>query len=52
MGLKDNGDLQKIVQLIAETGRFEVSANTFDFDLCLLDRATVQQLQNFFASET
>lgn len=49
MGLKDNSDLQRVVQLIAETGRYEVSANTFDFDLCLLDRATVRQLQDFFA---
>jgi hypothetical protein len=52
MGLKDNSDLQKVVKLIAETGRYEVSAHTFDFDLCLLDRSTVQQLQEFFASET
>ncbi|RZC39666.1 YEATS and/or MIP-T3 domain containing protein [Asbolus verrucosus] len=52
MGLKDNSDLQKVVKLIAETGRYEVSAHTFDFDLCLLDRSTVQQLQDFFASET
>lgn len=50
MGLKDNSDLQKVVQLIAETGRYEVSAHTFDFDLCLLDRSTVRQLQDFFAS--
>ncbi|EEZ97363.1 protein ENL [Tribolium castaneum] len=52
MGLKDNSDLQKVVKLIAETGRYEVSAHTFDFDLCLLDRSTVQQLQDFFANET
>lgn len=50
MGLKDNSDLQKVVQLIAETGRYEVSAHTFDFDLCLLDRSTVMQLQSFFSS--
>ncbi|KAJ8981774.1 hypothetical protein NQ317_002368 [Molorchus minor] len=50
MGLKDNSDLQKVVQLIAETGRYEVSAHTFDFDLCLLDRSTVRQLQDFFSS--
>ncbi|XP_063906420.1 protein AF-9 [Zophobas morio] len=52
MALKDNSDLQKVVKLIAETGRYEVSAHTFDFDLCLLDRSTVQQLQDFFSSET
>ncbi|XP_019870076.1 protein AF-9 [Aethina tumida] len=48
MGLKDNSDLQRVVQLIAETGQFEVSAHTFDFDLCLLDRTTVSRLQDFF----
>ncbi|KAF5301605.1 hypothetical protein FQR65_LT08910 [Abscondita terminalis] len=46
--LQDNTELQRVVQLIAETGRFEVSAQTFDFDLCLLERSTITQLQNFF----
>lgn len=46
--LQDNAELQRVVQLIAETGRFEVSAQTFDFDLCLLERSTITQLQNFF----
>lgn len=50
MSLKDNADLQKVVQLIAETGQYEVSANTFDFDLCLLDKSTVKQLQDFFST--
>ncbi|KAF5279929.1 hypothetical protein FQA39_LY18193 [Lamprigera yunnana] len=48
--LQDNAELQRVVQLIAETGRFEVSAQTFDFDLCLLERSTITQLQNFFES--
>lgn len=48
MSLQDNAELQKVVQLIAETGRFEVSARTFDFDLCLLERSTIKQLQEFF----
>lgn len=48
--LQDNSELQRVVQLIAETGRFEVSAQTFDFDLCLLERSTITQLQNFFQS--
>ncbi|KAH1012456.1 hypothetical protein HUJ05_011614 [Dendroctonus ponderosae] len=47
MGLKDQSDLQRVVQLIADTGKFEVSSHTFDFDLCLLDRATVMQLHSF-----
>lgn len=50
--LQDNSELQKVVQLVAETGRFEVSARTFDFDLCLLERSTVRQLQEFFAGTT
>ncbi|KAG5878299.1 hypothetical protein JTB14_017650 [Gonioctena quinquepunctata] len=50
MNLKDNADLQKVVQLIAKTGPYEVSAHTFDFDLCLLDTSTVRQLQEFFST--
>lgn len=50
MGLKDHSNLQKVVQLIAETGKYEVSAHTFDFDLCLLDRSTVMQLQEFVST--
>lgn len=44
MKIKNNEDLERVVNLIAETGRYEVTTQTFDFDLCLLDRATVQQL--------
>lgn len=50
MSLQDNTELQKVVKLIAETGRYEVSARTFDFDLCLLERSTVRRLQEFFAA--
>lgn len=50
LSLQDNSELQRVVQLIAETGRFEVSAQTFDFDLCLLERSTIIQLQKFFQS--
>lgn len=49
MTLQDNNELQKVVQLIAETGKFEITAQTFDFDLCALDRSTVRRLQDFFA---
>lgn len=52
MTLQDNTELQKVVQLIAETGRYEVSAKTFDFDLCLLDRSTVEQLKEFFGNSS
>lgn len=44
MKIKNNADLERVVNLIAETGRYEVTTQTFDFDLCLLDRSTVQQL--------
>ncbi|XP_077988564.1 protein ENL-like [Glandiceps talaboti] len=45
MSLKDKGYLQKVVDLIKETGSFEVTATTFDFDLCSLDKSTVKKLQ-------
>ncbi|XP_039758459.1 protein AF-9 [Pararge aegeria] len=44
MMIKSNEELERVVNLIAETGRYEVTTQTFDFDLCLLDRSTVQQL--------
>ncbi|XP_018323242.1 protein ENL [Agrilus planipennis] len=48
MTLEDNDELQKVVELIAKTGKYEVSARTFDFDLCLLERSTIRKLQEFF----
>ena len=50
MTLQDNQELQRVVQVIAETGQYEITKKTFDFDLCALDRRTVQRLQQFFAS--
>ncbi|KAL4717218.1 hypothetical protein ACJJTC_017105 [Scirpophaga incertulas] len=44
MTINNNEELERVVNLIAETGRYEVTTATFDFDLCLLDRSTVQQL--------
>ncbi|XP_063830114.1 protein AF-9 [Ostrinia nubilalis] len=44
MTINNNEDLERVVNLIAETGKYEVTTQTFDFDLCLLDRSTVQQL--------
>lgn len=49
MTLQDNAELQRVVSLIAETGHYEITAQTFDFDLCALDRDTVRRLQEFFA---
>lgn len=48
--LKNNDDLQQVVRLIAATGCYEITKSSFDFDLVQLDRATVQRLQDFFAS--
>lgn len=50
MTLQDNEDLRRVVQVIAETGQYEITKKTFDFDLCTLDRRTVQRLQQFFAT--
>lgn len=50
MTLQDNTEIQDIVQMVVETGQFEITKKTFDFDLCTLDRSTVQRLQEFFAS--
>lgn len=49
MTLEDNAELQRVVQVIAETGQYEITKKTFDFDLCALDRSTVKRLQEFFA---
>lgn len=45
MNLQDNDELQQVVEMIAATGCYEVTNRTFDFDLCALDRTTVQRLQ-------
>jgi YEATS domain-containing protein 1/3 len=50
MTLQDNNELQQVVEMIAATGQYEITQKTFDFDLCALDRHTVQRLQDFFAS--
>lgn len=50
MTLQDNDELQRVVQVIAETGQYEITKKTFDFDLCALDRRTVQRLQQFFSA--
>ncbi|CAL1680329.1 unnamed protein product [Lasius platythorax] len=50
MTLQDNEELQRVVQVIAETGQYEITKKTFDFDLCALDRRTVQRLQEFFSA--
>ena len=50
MTLQDNNELQRVVEMIAATGLYEITSATFDFDLCALDRFTVKKLQEFFAT--
>lgn len=50
MTLQDNNELQQVVEMIATTGCYEITTKTFDFDLCALDRTTVQRLQDFFST--
>lgn len=50
--LKNNDELQYVVQLIASTGCYEITKSTFDFDLCLLDQKTVEKLQEFLNTNT
>lgn len=53
MSLEDNNELQQVVEMIIETGNYEITGEkTFDFDLCTLDRTTVQRLQTFFATSS
>ena len=45
--LQDPQQLQEIVNIIEQTGLFNLTASTFDFDLCKLDDATLDKLVNF-----
>ncbi|XP_002732768.1 protein ENL-like [Saccoglossus kowalevskii] len=46
MALRDRNFLQKVVNLIEETGAFVLTPTTFNFDLCSLDKTTVKKLQS------
>lgn len=46
MALRERNVLQQIVNLIEETGHFNVTNTTFDFDLFSLDESTVRKLQS------
>ncbi|XP_035636903.1 protein ENL-like isoform X1 [Oncorhynchus keta] len=46
MALRERNVLQQIVNLIEETGHFNVTNTTFDFDLFSLDELTVRKLQS------
>ncbi|KAE8631910.1 hypothetical protein XENTR_v10001355 [Xenopus tropicalis] len=50
MALRERNVLQQIVNLIEETGHFNVTNTTFDFDLFSLDETTVRKLQSYLES--
>lgn len=45
--LQDPQQLQEIVNIIEQTGLFNLTASTFDFDLCKLDDTTLDKLVKF-----
>ncbi|XP_031614546.1 protein ENL isoform X1 [Oreochromis aureus] len=52
MALRERNVLQQIVNLIEETGHFNVTNTTFDFDLFSLDESTVRKLQSYLEATT
>ncbi|XP_071449943.1 protein AF-9 isoform X2 [Hetaerina americana] len=50
MTIKDDTELQKVVQVLTQSGKYEISSKSFDVDLCALDKSTVKKLQEFFVS--
>ena len=45
--LQDPQQLQEIVNVIEQTGQYNLTASTFDFDLCKLDDHTLNKLSKF-----
>lgn len=45
--LQDPQQLQEIVNIIEQTGLYNLTASTFDFDLCKLDDTTLTKLVKF-----
>ena len=45
--LQDPQQLQEIVNIIEQTGLYNLTASTFDFDLCKLDDGTLNKLVKF-----
>lgn len=46
VALKDSTVLQKIVDILEGSGRFEITETTLDFDLCALDKSTIKKIEN------
>jgi len=47
--MNDVSLLRKVVQLIQKSGKYCLEDATFDFDLCILDRETIEQLRECLA---
>lgn len=50
--LQDPQQLQEIVNIIEQTGQYNLTASTFDFDLCKLDDHTLTKLKRFMEPST
>ena len=50
--LQDPQQLQEIVNIIEQTGLYNLTASTFDFDLCKLDDGTLNKLLQFVEPST
>ena len=50
--LQDPQQLQEIVNIIEQTGQYNLTASTFDFDLCKLDDHTLNKLKRFMEPST
>ncbi|KAG8232347.1 hypothetical protein J437_LFUL008815 [Ladona fulva] len=50
MTINDGEELQKVVHVLAQSGKYEINSKTFDVDLCALDKSTVKKLQEFFSA--
>ena len=50
--LQDPQQLQEIVNVIEQTGQYNLTASTFDFDLCKLDDHTLNKLSKFMESSS
>jgi len=49
MEMDDPFIIRKVVELISETGTYEFTEDSFDCDLCLLDKKTLTQLLSYFS---
>ncbi|XP_041365204.1 protein AF-9-like isoform X2 [Gigantopelta aegis] len=52
MKLSDRKVLQQVANLISKTGMFDITEETFDFDLCKLDIGTVNKIRNAIAQNS